>query len=120
MITPRIIPEIRQIILTPQIQKKLFLIWSLISTPASPVPRNVAGTTGLIKVAQLRHTTIAMAICAGFTPNSFPIPISTGSIPKKKESVSNSSVRGTDTRPTISGKNLPIDYGTTFASTLAI
>lgn len=52
----------RQQMLTPQIQKKLFLMWSLISTPARPTPRKVAGTTGLMKVAQLRQTTMAMAV----------------------------------------------------------
>ena len=44
--------------LTPQIQKKQFLIWSLISTSARPIPRKVADTTGLMNVAQLRQTTI--------------------------------------------------------------
>lgn len=57
--------------LTPQIQKKQFLIWSLISTSARPIPRNVAGTTGLMNVAQLRQTTITIAMCAGTTPK-FP------------------------------------------------
>lgn len=75
--------------LTPQIQKKQFLIWSLISTSARPIPRKVAGTTGLINVAQLRQTTIMMAICAGSTPKFPAISIRTGINPKKKESVSN-------------------------------
>ena len=61
-ITPKRRPEMRQQMLTPQIQKKLFLMWSLISTPARPTPRKVAGTTGLMKVAQLRQTTMAMAV----------------------------------------------------------
>ena len=62
--------------LTPQIQKKQFLIWSLISTSARPIPRNVAGTTGLMNVAQLRQTTITIAMCAGTTPKFPAISIS--------------------------------------------
>ena len=75
--------------LTPQIQKKQFLIWSLISTSARPIPRKVAGTTGLMNVAQLRQTTITIAMCAGTTPKFPAISIRTGINPKKKESVSN-------------------------------
>ena len=106
--------------LTPQIQKKQFLIWSLISTSARPIPRKVAGTTGLINVAQLRQTTITMAICAGSTPKFPAISIRTGINPKKKESVSNINVSGTAKTPMISGRKRPMDIGTNPASTVAI
>ena len=94
--------------LTPQIQKKQFLIWSLISTSARPIPRKVAGTTGLMKVAQFRQTTITIAMCAGSTPKFPAISIRTGINPKKKESVSNISVNGTARTPMISGRKRPM------------
>ena len=51
-------------------ERKLALMWSLISTSARPVPRSVAGTIGLMNVAQLRQTTIATAIGSALTPNA--------------------------------------------------
>ena len=75
---PKAIPAIRQMILTAHTQRKECLMWSWISTSARPTPKKVAGTTGLINVAQLRHTTMVTAICTGSTPNFSPTPINTG------------------------------------------
>ena len=72
---------IMQIKLKPHTHKKLFLIWSLMSTSARPTPRRVAGTMGLMKVAQFLHTTMATAMGAAAMPKPSPIPIITGSIP---------------------------------------
>ena len=54
------------------------------STSASPIPSRVAGTIGLMKVAQLRQTTIATAIGNASTPKEAPIAIMTGSKAKCK------------------------------------
>ena len=54
----------------PQTYTKLALIWSLISTSARPVPSSVAGTIGLMKVAQLRQTTMATAMGSESTPKA--------------------------------------------------
>lgn len=120
LITPRRSPARRQTMLTPQIQKKQFLIWSLIPTSARPIPRKIASTIGLINVAQLRQTTITMAICAGSTPKSPAISIRTSINPKKKESVSNISVSSTARIPMISDRKRPMDIGTNPSSTVAI
>ena len=45
-----------------QTYRKDDLMWSLMSTSARPVPSRVAGTIGLMNVAQLRHTTMAIAM----------------------------------------------------------
>ena len=70
-----------QIKLKPHTHKKLFLIWSLMSTSARPTPRRVAGTMGLMKVAQFLHTTMATAMGVAAMPKPSQIPIITGSIP---------------------------------------
>ena len=53
----------------------------LMSTSARPTPRRVAGTIGLMNVAQFLQTAIAAAIGSAGMPNPSPIPIMTGSMP---------------------------------------
>lgn len=78
---PNRIAAIMQIKENPHTHKKLLLMCWLMSTSARPTPRSVAGTIGLMKVAQFLQTAIAAAIGSAGIQKPSPMPIMTGSIP---------------------------------------
>lgn len=65
---PNRIAAIMQIKENPHTHKKLLLMCWLMSTSARPTPRSVAGTIGLMKVAQFLQTAIAAAIGSAGIP----------------------------------------------------